>query len=143
MSKRNAAVSVPLGLGARIRAAREIRGWSQSELGRAVGVSKSAVSQWEKGSVQNLKLGNLFATAHVLDQDVRELVFGAGRGPGVKTGAKSGQKVADRVGERPGAYDLPPQELALIRAYGNLPKRAQVHIRALITILAEQDDADS
>ena len=36
-------------VGKAIRAAREARGWSQPELGKRMGVTKSAVNQWESG----------------------------------------------------------------------------------------------
>lgn len=36
-----------VGLGQRIKAAREHNGWSQAELGRILGVTRSSVSQWE------------------------------------------------------------------------------------------------
>lgn len=37
-------------IGARVRAAREARGWSQAELGRRVGLSGSAVGRIETGT---------------------------------------------------------------------------------------------
>jgi DNA-binding XRE family transcriptional regulator len=37
--------------GARLRAARLARGWTQAQLGRALGVSKAAVCHWERGRV--------------------------------------------------------------------------------------------
>lgn len=36
-------------LGLAIRAARDVKGWSQTELAERVGVGQTAVSQWEKG----------------------------------------------------------------------------------------------
>lgn len=123
MSKRKSAVTVPFGLGARIKAAREIRGFTQPELGKMVGVSKSAVNQWENGLVQNLKLGNLFAVAQALNKDVKELVFGDG----------SVHRVAE---PRPTGYaEISPEQLALISMYADLPKSIQRHIRGLITAL--------
>ncbi|WP_164176800.1 helix-turn-helix domain-containing protein, partial [Streptococcus pneumoniae] len=41
--------TAPGSRGARIRAARKQRGWTQSQLGEALGVSSQAVSQWEQG----------------------------------------------------------------------------------------------
>lgn len=38
-----------------IKTLREANGYSQEELGRMVGVQKSAVNKWEKGIVKNLK----------------------------------------------------------------------------------------
>ncbi|QCI67230.1 XRE family transcriptional regulator [Phreatobacter stygius] len=41
--------TAPLTRGDRIRAARKQRGWTQGQLGEALGVSSQAVSQWEQG----------------------------------------------------------------------------------------------
>jgi len=117
--RRNSSTNAIIGLGARIKAAREAMGWTQAELGKAVGVSKSAVSQWEKGSVQNLKLSNLFRAAEVLQQDARMLVFGAG----VEDGAPP--------------YAAASQRLALFEAYGRLPRNVQATLKDLIEQLAE------
>ena len=127
MSKRKSIVTVPFGLGNRIKAAREARGLTQPELGKMVGVSKSAVNQWENGVVQNLKLGNLFAVAQALGKDVQELVFG--------------DAAEHRVAETKAAAryaDIPPQQLALLRAYERLPKNIQHHLRALLKALDAQ-----
>lgn len=47
-------------LGERIRYARERAGLDQAGLAKLVGVSKSAVNQWELGKTKNLRLDNLF-----------------------------------------------------------------------------------
>jgi transcriptional regulator with XRE-family HTH domain len=39
----------PRDIGARIRTAREEQGWTQDQLAAEVGVSRSAVAQWETG----------------------------------------------------------------------------------------------
>lgn len=121
-SRRHAAtlaVSI-VALGGRIRAARVAMGWTQAQFARAIGVSKSAVSQWEKGGVQNVRLGNLFAVARVLNKDIRELVFG-----------DSGHQVADS------SYaELSSQRQAMLRSYGELPEEVQANLRALIFSLA-------
>lgn len=44
----------------RIKSARIASGLSQESLGRQVGVTKGAVSQWESGNTKNLRLDNLF-----------------------------------------------------------------------------------
>lgn len=121
MSKRKS-TAVPLGLGARIKAARQERGWTQPELGKRVGVSKSAVNQWENGAVQNLKLGNLFAVATVLGLDVGDLVFGS---------AKAGMVTEVRVGYG----GLTPAQLAFLEMYEQLPDRVRKQIRALVSAL--------
>lgn len=42
-------------MGDRIRALREARGMTQDELGEKLGVQKSAIRKYEKGSVENIK----------------------------------------------------------------------------------------
>jgi transcriptional regulator with XRE-family HTH domain len=128
MSKRTTTITVPLGLGQRIKSAREARGWTQPELGRAVGVSKSAVSQWEKGVVQNLKLGNLFAVSQALGRDVRELVFGEAQAH------LSARAVAEQGTVR--YADVSPQQLAMLRQWNDLPKDVRRHVKGLIAALA-------
>lgn len=84
-------------LGARIRAARIAQGLTQDQLARAVGVTRSAVAQWETGRAGQIG-GNLARVAQVL-----------GTGP---TYLLNGE--ADR-----GAPPLPLRgdEMALLRAY--------------------------
>jgi len=57
-------------LGKRIAAAREMAGLNPSELARAVGVTKAAVSQWEKDQTKNLKLENLFEVSRITGCDI-------------------------------------------------------------------------
>jgi transcriptional regulator with XRE-family HTH domain len=114
--------AAPMGVGVRIKAARELRGWTQPDLARRIGVSKSAVNQWENGAVQNLKLGNLFAVADALGKDVRELVFG-----------DSNTKVAEFKAE----YNaLSPQQLALLQLFDAVPTKLRNHLRAVLQALA-------
>jgi transcriptional regulator with XRE-family HTH domain len=68
-------------MGQRIKALREARGMSQQELADAVGVSKSAVSQWELGQSQNVKLKTFLALLESLRTDMEYLVYGAARKP--------------------------------------------------------------
>jgi len=51
----------PMDMGKRIAHARKTAGLKPAELARRVGVSKGAVSQWEDGTVKDLRLPNLFA----------------------------------------------------------------------------------
>lgn len=68
-------------MGDRIRRLREARGLTQLEFGRLVGVTKSAVSQWENGGTANLKLAVLAKVLEVLHTDLRYLVWGDRRAP--------------------------------------------------------------
>lgn len=55
-------------IGARIRAARGAKGWSQEELGRRFGVSHAAISDLERGVTQKIDINDLERLAHLLDQ---------------------------------------------------------------------------
>lgn len=66
----------PVRIGARIRAARAARSWTQDQLANAVGVSRSAVAQWETGRAGQIT-GNLTRIAAVLETPVEQLMFGA------------------------------------------------------------------
>ena len=65
-------------LAQRITARREEVGLSQKNLGDMAGVSKAAVSQWERGGTKNLKMEHLFAIADALKVNARWLATGQG-----------------------------------------------------------------
>lgn len=69
-------------MGDRIRTFREARKLTQDALGKAVGVTKIAVSQWEGGSTKNIKLETFLALLRALKTDYEYLVYGADREPG-------------------------------------------------------------
>jgi transcriptional regulator with XRE-family HTH domain len=68
-------MSTPQDIGTRIRAARRERGLTQDELADQVGVSRSAVAQWETGRTGQVT-GNLSRIAGVLEVNVEFLMFG-------------------------------------------------------------------
>ncbi len=63
------------GVGARIREARRARGWTQDQLAEAVGVSRSAVAQWETDRAGQVR-ENLTRIADVLGISVEVLLHG-------------------------------------------------------------------
>ena len=65
----------PNPLATRIRAARQDRGLTQDELAVRVGVSRSAVAQWETGRAGQIT-GNLSRISAALDVSVEYLMFG-------------------------------------------------------------------
>ncbi len=68
-------------MGDRIKTLREARKLTQEGLGDLVGVTKSAVSQWEAGATQNIKLKTFLTLLEVLRTDYEYLVYGADRAP--------------------------------------------------------------
>src|SRR5699024_1022238 len=63
-------------LGDRIKQRRVALQLSQQQLADAVGVSRAAVSQWERGSTKGLRPANLIAVSKTLKCDVEWLVTG-------------------------------------------------------------------
>ena len=68
-------MSNPRDIGARIRTAREEQGWTQDQLAEAVGVSRSAVAQWETGRAGQVTT-NLTRVASTLGVGVEYLMHG-------------------------------------------------------------------
>lgn len=68
-------------MGARIKQLRQSKGWTQSDLARMVGVTKSAVSQWELGSTASIKLPEFLDLCRKLGTDPYYIVFGNDRQP--------------------------------------------------------------
>ncbi len=98
--------------GERIRAARLARGMTQADLARAIGVSRSAVAQWETDRAGQIR-GNLARIASVLGISVGHLV--------------SGDTAEDRVDT--------PDALALLRLYRTLtPDDRQLLLRTAVRL---------
>src|SRR5258708_2449526 len=79
-------------MGDRIKMLRESKSYSQLQLGSLVGVSKSAVSQWELGQTANIKLQTFLRLLEVLGTKYEYLVFGASRAPSPRGGGASRDK---------------------------------------------------
>lgn len=63
-------------LGQRLRQAREAKGLKQKELGRLAGVSESAISQWESGTIEKIAAGSLRDAAIALNVSLDWLLSG-------------------------------------------------------------------
>lgn len=68
-------MSDPKEIGERIRQARQARGLTQEQLAEEVGVSRSAVAQWETGRAGQVT-GNLTRIAEVLGTGMDQLTHG-------------------------------------------------------------------
>ncbi len=78
-------MSSPRDIGYRIKVTRQERRITQEELASAVGVSRSAVAQWETGRSGQIT-GNLARIAQVLGVGVEFLMQGGGSPPEASTG---------------------------------------------------------
>ena len=63
-----------MNIGEKIKSARLAKGYTQEELGKLIGVQKSAVAKYEKGRVVNIKRSVLAKIAQVLEIPPIELV---------------------------------------------------------------------
>jgi len=106
--------------GARIRVARQALGMTQEELARAVGVSRSAVAQWETDRAGQVR-GNLSKVAAVLRVSLAYLVDGE-----VEPG---GDSAADGAVER-----------ALLRLYRACSEDDRAFLLRTATRLARESD---
>lgn len=75
----------PESVGSRIRQARVDRGWTQDELAAEVGVSRSAVAQWETDRAGQVR-GNLTRIADALEVSVEFLLHARKERPSLATG---------------------------------------------------------
>lgn len=62
-------------IGNKIKAARIAKGMTQEELGKCLGVQKSAIAKYENGRVVNIKRSTLKKISDVLDIRPSELIF--------------------------------------------------------------------
>lgn len=63
-------------MGDRIRMLRHSKGWTQTQLGERVGVSKVAVYQWEVGTTSDIKLKTFLKLVDELGTNPQFLLFG-------------------------------------------------------------------
>jgi len=111
-----AAMTETMTLGARVRWALEHAGMNQTELAKAIGVGKGAISQWSLDQIDSIRPDNLFAAARVLRVEAEWL--GTGKGP---------RTPIERV-----APDVDPEIARLIDA---LPPESRRPLLALVTAL--------
>ena len=64
-----------MNIGDKIRIARTKKGMTQEELGKALGVQKSAIAKYENGRVVNIKRSTLKKISDVLNIAPSELIF--------------------------------------------------------------------
>lgn len=115
-------MSSPTDIGARVRDVRRERGMTQDQLAERIGVSRSAVAQWETGRAGQLT-GNLSRISDVLGIGMEYLMHGADK------------RAAGQVGQG--------DELALLRLYRECsPEDRQLVLGMLRRLARQRQDAD-
>ncbi len=112
----------------RVRASRKQAGLSQRDIAKALGISPSAVNQWEHGVTKNMKLHYFFALARLLGQDPQWLATGKGPVRGREISAMSPKQ------DDP---SLTGEEKALLHQIRRLPGTLR---KALLKFLRELGD---
>lgn len=64
-----------MNIGTKIKAARIAKGMTQEELGKCLGVQKSAIAKYENGRVVNIKRSTLKKISDILEIRPSELIF--------------------------------------------------------------------
>ena len=64
-----------MNIGNKIKSARIAKGMTQEELGKQLGVQKSAIAKYENGRVVNIKRSTLKKISDILDIRASELIF--------------------------------------------------------------------
>jgi transcriptional regulator with XRE-family HTH domain len=122
---RTLGVGIAMGLAARIRRARRIAGISQQALADALGVTRSAVSNWESDSGVRPATDRLAVLARALHVSFEWVATGRGE-------MRMGADVRDASVAEGGAVVDCPHELQLLQAY----RRAPARVKALLQEMA-------
>ena len=109
-------------IGQKIREARILKGLTQEELGKMIGLQKSAIAKYENGRVVNIKRSTLQKIAQALDLRGSDLIIEANP----KEAAELSAKVL-----------LDSELMDAIEKYYTLPAEKQKMVRELISGLAE------
>jgi transcriptional regulator with XRE-family HTH domain len=97
--------------------------WTQADLARECGISRTAVTKWLKDTKQ-IEAQHIFTLARLFRVDPEWLATGKGR------------KERGAAQIRADLQEIPPRRLELIRRYGELPREQRSTIRALIESLS-------
>jgi transcriptional regulator with XRE-family HTH domain len=126
-------------LGEKIRRLREERGFTQAEVADACLVSRVAVTKWESGETENIKLGNLCRLCQKLQVDVIDLL-GWKRSPeaGYRLVAEDRRRYATKEGADPEPVSaLSAEEQRLLDLYRQALPQMRSAILASAVALAE------
>lgn len=109
-------------VGEKIKAARKSKGFTQEELGKRIGVQKSAIAKYESGRVVNIKRSTLQKLADALDLRGSDLI--------VESNPKETASVVARVLNDVDLMDM-------IEEYYKLNEDDKKTVRNLISSLAK------
>lgn len=107
-------------LSSRIKERRAVLGLTQQDVATKVGVSRVAVTKWENGDSQNIRLGNLLTLSKCLDCSVLWLISGKDTPATAPHAEASGGQLSPRIA-------------TIARALEHLPERKLRAIEALLS----------
>ena len=123
-----------MNIGEKIKSARLAKGYTQEELGKLIGVQKSAVAKYEKGRVVNIKRSVLAKIAQVLEIPPVELVSDIEEKP-----VEEANKLADWYLGLEYKEDESVDFLTMIDEYKQLDASKQAQVREYIHFLLERN----
>ena len=111
-----------MNVGEKIKAARIKKGYTQEELGKLIGVQKSAVAKYEKGRVVNIKRSVLAKLSKVLDIPPVELVSDIEEKP---------KETAHELA----AIFMDVELMEMIREYNSLDEKKKAQVKEYVHLL--------
>lgn len=120
-------------IGAKIKQARLAKGYTQEELGKLIGVQKSAVAKYEKGKIVNIKRSVLAKISKALEIPPVELVSDIEEKP-----VETANKLADLfLGLEIKETDT--EVKLMLDEYYSLDEQKQAQVREYVHLLAGQN----
>lgn len=123
-----------MNIGEKIKSARLAKGYTQEELGKLIGVQKSAVAKYEKGRVVNIKRSVLAKIAKVLDIPPVELVSDIEEKP-----VETANKLADWYLGLEMKEDEDVEFISMVNEYKQLDESKQAQVRDYVHFLLGRD----
>ena len=121
-----------MSIGEKIKQARMAKGYTQEELGKLIGVQKSAVAKYEKGRVVNIKRSVLSKISKVLDIPPVELVSDIEEKP-----VETANKLADLfLGIEIKETDT--EVKIMLEEYNSLNEQKKAQVREYVHFLVER-----
>ncbi len=121
-----------MSIGEKIKQARIAKGYTQEELGKLIGVQKSAVAKYEKGRVVNIKRSVLSKISKILDIPPVELVSDIEEKP-----VETANKLADLfLGIEIKETDT--EVKIMLEEYNSLNEQKKAQVREYVHFLVER-----